>query len=108
MPAFLPFVRSWFEATFSEATLPQRDGWDAIASGRDTLIVAPTGSGKTLASFLWALDHLHRLALDRRLEDRAYVVYVPPLRARHNDIDKNPRAAPARLRATAAAAALRP
>src|SRR5256885_6553791 len=66
MPAFLPFVRSWFEATFSEAPLPQRDGWDAIASGRDTLIVAPTGSGKTLASFLWALDHLHRLALDRR------------------------------------------
>src|SRR3989442_231791 len=65
MPAFLPFVRSWFEATFSEATLPQRDGWDAIASGRDTLIVAPTGSGKTLSPFLWALDHLHRLPLWR-------------------------------------------
>jgi len=58
MPEFLPFVRSWFDATFTEATPPQRDGWDAIASGRDTLIVAPTGSGKTLASFLWALDHL--------------------------------------------------
>src|SRR3989442_3708192 len=92
MPAFLPFVRSWFEATFTEATSPQRDGWDAIASGRDTLIVAPTGSGKTLASFLWALDHLHRLALDRRLEDRVYVVYVSPLRALNNDIEKNLRA----------------
>src|SRR3989454_67910 len=106
MPAFLPFVRSWFEATFSEATLPQRDGWDAIASGRDTLIVAPTGSGKTLASFLWALDHLHRLALDRRLEDRVYVVYVSPLRALNNDIEKNLRAPLAGIRAAAEAQAL--
>ena len=56
--------------TFREPTHPQRQGWEAIASGRDTLIVAPTGSGKTLASFLWALDHLHRLGLDGRLEDR--------------------------------------
>src|SRR5256885_14620444 len=103
MPAFLPFVRSWFEATFTEATSPQRDGWDAIASGRDTLIVAPTGSGKTLASFLWALDHLHRLALDRRLEDRVYVVYVSPLRALNNDIEKNLRAPLAGIRAAAAA-----
>ena len=106
MPAFLPFVRSWFDATFSEATLPQRDGWDAIASGRDTLIVAPTGSGKTLASFLWALDHLHRLALDRRLEDRVYVVYVSPLRALNNDIEKNLRAPLAGIRAAAEAQGL--
>src|SRR2546422_2788261 len=103
MPAFLPFVRSWFEATFSEATLPQREGWEAIASGRDTLIVAPTGSGKTLASFLWALDHLHRLGLERRLEDRVYVVYVSPLRALNNDIEKNLRAPLAGIRAAAAA-----
>src|SRR5205814_566080 len=93
MPEFLPFVRQWFETTFSEATPPQRDGWDAIASGRDTLIVAPTGSGKTLASFLWALDHLHRLGLEGRLEDRVYVVYVSPLRSLNNDIEKNLRAA---------------
>src|SRR5207247_11421293 len=58
-------------------------------SGRDTLIVAPTGSGKTLAAFLWTLDHLHRLGLERRLEDRVYVVYVSPLRALNNDIEKN-------------------
>src|SRR6059058_750540 len=54
MPEFLPFVRRWFAETFSEATRPQREGWEAIASGRDTLIVAPTGSGKTLAAFLRA------------------------------------------------------
>src|SRR5947207_11022988 len=102
MPEFLPFVRQWFETTFSEATPPQRDGWDAIASGRDTLIVAPTGSGKTLAAFLWALDHLHRLGLEGRLEDRVDVVYVSPLRALNNDIEKNLRAPLEGIRAAAA------
>ncbi|MBI2161525.1 MAG: DEAD/DEAH box helicase [Candidatus Rokubacteria bacterium] len=102
MVDFLPFVRRWFDATFAEATRPQREGWEAIASGRDTLIVAPTGSGKTLAAFLWALDHLHRLGLERRLEDRVYVVYVSPLRALNNDIEKNLRAPLAGIRAAAA------
>src|SRR5436309_2840128 len=107
MPEFLPFVRRWFAETFSEATRPQREGWEAIASGRDTLIVAPTGSGKTLAAFLWALDHLHRLGLEKRLEDRAYVVYVSPLRALNNDIQKNLRAPLAGIRAAAAAEGVR-
>ncbi len=101
MPEFLPFVRRWFEETFSEPTAPQRDGWSAIASGRDTLIIAPTGSGKTLAAFLWALDHLHGLAIEERLEDRVYVVYVSPLRALNNDIEKNLRAPLAGIRAGA-------
>src|SRR3989454_1666695 len=103
MADFLPFIRRWFAETFAEATRPQREGWEAIASGRDTLIVAPTGSGKTLAAFLWALDHLHRLALDRQLEDRVYVVYVSPVRALNNDIEKNLRAPLAGIRAAAAA-----
>ena len=103
MPEFLPFVRRWFDAAFHEATPPQRDGWEAIASGRDTLIVAPTGSGKTLAAFLWALDHLHRLAVDGTLEDRVYVVYVSPLRALNNDIEKNLRAPLAGIRDAALA-----
>src|SRR6476660_3116915 len=103
MADFLPFVRRWFDETFAEATRAQREGWDAIASGRDTLIVAPTGSGKTLAAFLWAIDHLCRLALDRQLEDRVYVVYVSPLRALNNDIEKNLRAPLAGIRAAAAA-----
>src|SRR5262247_6070 len=101
-PDFLPFVRRWFEQTFHEPTAAQREGWPAIASGRDTLIVAPTGSGKTLAAFLWALDHLHRLALDGNLQDRVYVVYVSPLRALNNDIEKNLRAPLAGIRAAAA------
>src|ERR687891_1162367 len=103
MPEFLPFVRRWFIETFREPTHPQREGWEAIASGRDTLIVAPTGSGKTLAAFLWTLDHLHRLGLEGRLEDRVYVVYVSPLRALNNDIEKNLREPLAGIRAAAAA-----
>jgi ATP-dependent Lhr-like helicase len=100
-PTFLPFVERWFTSAFSEPTRPQREGWEAIAAARDTLIVAPTGSGKTLAAFLWALDHLHRLALDGRLYDRVYVVYVSPLRALNNDIEKNLRAPLAGIRAAA-------
>ncbi|HEX6210439.1 MAG TPA: DEAD/DEAH box helicase, partial [Methylomirabilota bacterium] len=106
MPQFLPFVHRWFAGTFSDATRPQREGWEAIASGRDTLIVAPTGSGKTLAAFLWALDHLHRLGREGRLEDRVYVVYVSPLRALNNDIEKNLREPLAGIRAAAEAEGL--
>src|SRR6266852_8640262 len=102
-PAFLPFVQRWFERTSDAPTRPQREGWDAIAAERDTLVVAPTGSGKTLAAFLWGLDHLHRLALEGRLYDRVYVVYVSPLRALNNDIEKNLRAPLAGIRAAAAA-----
>jgi ATP-dependent helicase Lhr and Lhr-like helicase len=100
----LPFVRRWFEDTFEAPTRPQREGWASIADGQHTLIVAPTGSGKTLAAFLWTLDHLHRLALEGRLEDRVYVVYVSPLRALNNDIEKNLRQPLAGIRAAAAAA----
>src|SRR5256712_9748547 len=103
MPEFLPFVRRWFAETFSEPTRPQREGWEAIASGRDTLIVAPTGSGKTLAAFLGPLDPVHRLGLEKRLEDRVYVVYVSPLRALNNDIEKTLRAPLAGIQAAAAA-----
>jgi ATP-dependent Lhr-like helicase len=107
-PDFLPFISRWFAQTFHEPTIAQREGWPAIASGRDALIVAPTGSGKTLAAFLWAVDHLHRLGLQGRLEDRVYVVYVSPLRALNNDIEKNLREPLAGLRAAALADGLRP
>src|SRR5207245_638643 len=104
MPEFLPFVRRWFAETFSEPTRPQREGWEAIASGRDTLIVAPTGSGKTLAAFLWALDPLHRPGLEGRPGGRVYVGDVLPLRAHDPRVGKNARAPRARLAAPGRAA----
>ena len=82
-------VRAWFTATFGEPTPPQREGWPAIASGVDTLICAPTGSGKTLSAFLWSIDRLVHDASYGDLPDETAVVYVSPLKALGNDIQKN-------------------
>src|SRR5579862_4589743 len=105
--AFHPLVARWFTERFGTPTAPQSAGWAHIAGGRDTLIAAPTGSGKTLAAFLWAINQLieagaraasagplfERLAAGARriapLEDRTRVIYVSPLKALANDIQKN-------------------
>ncbi|HKU26070.1 MAG TPA: DEAD/DEAH box helicase, partial [Candidatus Sulfotelmatobacter sp.] len=60
-----------------------------ILAGRTTLISAPTGSGKTLAAFLACIDRLVRKALAGELGDRTEVLYVSPLKALGNDIQKN-------------------
>ena len=86
---FHPAVSRWFKQTFAGPTRPQELGWPAIQSGRDTLIAAPTGSGKTLAAFLSCIDDLVRRADDGTLADVTYVVYVSPLKALSNDIQKN-------------------
>ena len=64
-------------------------GWPAISQGRHTLIAAPTGSGKTLAAFLTCIDDLVRMGLEEELPDATQVVYVSPLKALSNDIQKN-------------------
>jgi ATP-dependent Lhr-like helicase len=87
--AFHPIVARWFHHTFGEPTPPQAAGWAHISAGEDTLIAAPTGSGKTLAAFLWAIDGLVRAAASAVLDDRTHVVYVSPLKALGNDIQKN-------------------
>jgi ATP-dependent Lhr-like helicase len=83
---FHPAVASWFREQFGEPTPPQRMGWPAIASGQNTLIVAPTGSGKTLAAFLAALDHLWRTP---RREKGVRILYVSPLKALNQDVGRN-------------------
>src|SRR5262245_55926454 len=84
-----PIVREWFVQRFGCPTEPQDQGWPEILAGRDVLISAPTGSGKTLAAFLACIDRLVRKALDGTLADRTEVVYVSPLKALGNDIQKN-------------------
>ncbi len=74
---------------FGTATEPQEQGWPHILAGRTTLISAPTGSGKTLAAFLACIDRLVRKALAGDLADRTEVLYVSPLKALGNDIQKN-------------------
>jgi ATP-dependent Lhr-like helicase len=86
---FHPAVARWFAAHFPLPTAPQREAWPAIAAGRHTLIAAPTGSGKTLAAFLAAIDSLVRAAVAGTLADATQVVYVSPLKALSNDIQRN-------------------
>ena len=84
-----PLVREWFVAKFGTPTEPQEQGWPPILAGKTTLISAPTGSGKTLAAFLACIDRLVRKALSGELADRTEVLYVSPLKALSNDIQKN-------------------
>jgi ATP-dependent helicase Lhr and Lhr-like helicase len=84
-----PLVQEWFTERFSTATEPQEQGWPHILAGRTTLISAPTGSGKTLAAFLACINRLVCAALAGDLRDRTEVLYVSPLKALGNDIQKN-------------------
>src|SRR2546423_15607752 len=84
-----PLVAEWFVQKFGTPTEPQEQGWPHILAGRTTLISAPTGSGKTLAAFLACIDRLVRKALAGELSDRTEVLYVSPLKALGNDIQKN-------------------
>src|SRR5271165_1028221 len=84
-----PVVREWFVRRFQTPTEPQELGWPHILAGKPTLISAPTGSGKTLAAFLIAIDGLLRKAIEGRLDGATEVVYVSPLKALSNDVQKN-------------------
>jgi hypothetical protein len=105
---FSPCVADWFRETFASPTAIQTEGWNHIAAGHDTLIAAPTGSGKTLAAFLWALNDLVERSLSNQLEDRVHVVYVSPLKALGNDIQRNLQVPLAGIRSAAAASGLTP
>jgi ATP-dependent Lhr-like helicase len=86
---FHPAVTRWFRQTFAAPTPAQAGAWPAIQAGSHVLIAAPTGSGKTLAAFLAAIDSLVRQGLDGGLPDKTQVVYVSPLKALSNDIERN-------------------
>jgi len=84
-----PIVQEWFLTKFGSPTEPQIHGWPAILRGDPTLISAPTGSGKTLSAFLVCIDKLLRAAIEGRLAPHTHVVYISPLKALSNDIQKN-------------------
>ena len=86
---FHPAVAAWFRGTFAAPSEAQRAAWPAIKAASHTLIAAPTGSGKTLAAFLCAIDELVREAETGSLPDQTRVVYVSPLKALSNDIERN-------------------
>jgi ATP-dependent Lhr-like helicase len=86
---FHPLVWQWFTQRFSAPTEAQTLGWPYIAAGTHTLIAAPTGSGKTLAAFMVCIDRLVRQWVDGTLPNETEVVYVSPLKALSNDIQRN-------------------
>jgi len=86
---FHPLIAEWFHTQVGQPTDVQEQAWPAIQSGAHVLIAAPTGSGKTFAAFLSCIDHLFKQALARELDDHTQVLYVSPLKALSNDIQKN-------------------
>ncbi|HZY61356.1 MAG TPA: DEAD/DEAH box helicase, partial [Edaphobacter sp.] len=84
-----PVTAEWFAGKFGTPTEPQEQGWPSILAGEATLISAPTGSGKTLAAFLVCIDRLLRQAIAGTLVPCTQIVYVSPLKALSNDIQKN-------------------
>ncbi|MBV7332922.1 DEAD/DEAH box helicase [Chloroflexi bacterium TSY] len=108
---FLAPTRAWFQETLGQPTPPQAQGWPAIQRGEHTLILAPTGSGKTLSAFLWGIDQIFReLTQDsastvahpessgqsnkssknkKKVKPQTRLLYISPLKALNNDIDRN-------------------
>jgi ATP-dependent Lhr-like helicase len=85
--SFHPVIEAWFRRRFAGPTDAQAAGWPRIRAGGDVLIAAPTGSGKTLAAFLCGIDGLVKEAGELTAETR--IVYVSPLKALGNDIQRN-------------------
>ena len=84
-----PLLAEWFSDRFSELTEPQSFAIPIIHRRENVLVSSPTGSGKTLTAFLSIINELLRYAKDGKLEDRVYAVYVSPLKALANDINRN-------------------
>ena len=84
-----PWVRQWFDETFEDFTPAQKKSIVDIHKGNNILVSSPTGSGKTLTAFLSILSELTTLSQKGELEDKVYCIYISPLKALDNDIEKN-------------------
>jgi len=89
LQSFHPAVAGWFQKRFAAPTEAQLRAWAVTSQHRNALIAAPTGSGKTLAAFLSAINDLVVEGLTKGLSDEVHVLYVSPLKALSNDIQKN-------------------
>ena len=84
-----PWVRQWFDSQFEDFTPAQKKSIMDIHKNNNILISSPTGSGKTLTAFLSVISELTTLAEADKLEDKVYCIYISPLKALDNDIEKN-------------------
>ena len=53
------------------------------------LVSSPTGSGKTLTAFLSILNDFFRIHKEGDLRTGVHAIYISPLKALANDIDRN-------------------
>jgi len=84
-----PIVKLWFKLTFKEPSPPQYYSIINILKKRNSLISSPTGSGKTLSAFLSILNELINYQANNSLKNQVYCIYISPLKALANDIEKN-------------------
>lgn len=84
-----PWVSEWFKSKFDSFTPAQKYAIMDIHQKKNVLISSPTGSGKTLTAFLSIISELTTLADKGHLEDKVYCIYISPLKALDNDIEKN-------------------
>ncbi len=86
---FIPLVKTWFQSKFGHFSPPQTFSVNHIHKKKNTLISSPTGSGKTLSAFAAILNELIALSSKDQLENRVYCIYISPLKALANDIERN-------------------
>src|SRR6059036_993259 len=84
-----PLIGEWFQSKFKGLTEPQAYAVPIIHARKNVLVSSPTGSGKTLTAFLSIINELYAKQLRGELENRIYCLYVSPLKALANDINRN-------------------
>jgi ATP-dependent Lhr-like helicase len=83
---FHPLIQKWFSEKVGAPTDVQEKAWPEIVKGRHVLVTAPTGCGKTLAAFLWGMNQLINGTWPK---GKVRVLYISPLKALNNDVQRN-------------------
>ena len=97
-----PLVSTWFNERFTGLTEPQARAIPVIHMRKNVLVSSPTGSGKTLTAFMSIINELTRYATEGTLEERVYCIYISPLKALANDVNRNLNTPLAEMREVAA------
>ena len=84
-----PLISTWFEERFDGLTEPQAKAIPLIHQRKNVLVSSPTGSGKTLTAFTSIINELTKYARAGTLEERIYCIYISPLKALANDVNRN-------------------